>query len=66
MAESCSNILWCDRPRSNFGNKTVDVAAPGDNVISTYIGSDSPYISMTGTSVAVPHVSGTAALLLAQ
>lgn len=41
------------------------MAAPGDNVLSTYIG-DQQYIAMTGTSVAVPHVSGTAALLIAQ
>ncbi|KAK9919176.1 hypothetical protein WJX75_009872 [Coccomyxa subellipsoidea] len=51
---------------SNFGNATVDIAAPGENVISTYIGGDTPYSTMTGTSVAVPHVAGTAALLLAQ
>ena len=43
----------------------MDVAAPGDNVLSTYIGS-SQYTTMTGTSVAVPHVTGTAALLIAQ
>jgi hypothetical protein len=70
LAETAHTLLMLccvrRRSRSNFGNKTVDVAAPGDNVVSTYIGSDNPYTTMTGTSVAVPHVSGTAALLLSQ
>jgi subtilisin family serine protease len=43
-------------PFSNFGAKTVHIAAPGSNVISTY--KDKFYIGMSGTSMATPHVSG--------
>ncbi len=46
---------------SNWGD-FVDVAAPGVNVWSTYRGGG--YGMMTGTSMATPHVSGLAALIL--
>ena len=43
----------------------VDVAAPGANVWSTYWSSGgTQYTSMSGTSMATPHVSGLAALVL--
>ena len=45
---------------SNYGARTVDLAAPGSGVYST-IPSNS-YGSMSGTSMATPHVTGGAAL----
>jgi subtilisin family serine protease len=49
---------------SNYGATTVDLGAPGVNVLSTVIGSSYSYFS--GTSMATPHVSGAAALVLSQ
>ena len=45
---------------SNYGATSVDIAAPGDFIVSTSAGS---YTFSSGTSMAAPHVSGAAALL---
>lgn len=45
---------------SNYGLKTVDIVAPGINIISTIVGS---YATMSGSSMAAPHVSAIAAML---
>ena len=46
---------------SNYGD-WVDLAAPGTDILSTVTGSG--YRSMNGTSMACPHVSGVAALVV--
>lgn len=52
---------------SNYGQISVDVAAPGDWILSTYpTALGYQYIKMKGTSMATPHVSGLAALLLSK
>ena len=57
---------------SNFGSK-VDVAAPGTDILSlraagTSLGNpvDNDYTRASGTSMAAPHVSGVAALVLSR
>lgn len=51
---------------SNFGATTVDLAAPGADIFSSWNGSDSDYQFFSGTSMATSFVSGAAAVLMAQ
>lgn len=61
-ATDSTDKLWSN---SNYGS-WVDVVAPGSSIRSTYwtATSGSIYASMTGTSMAAPHVSGVTGLLL--
>ena len=49
---------------SNYG-ECLDLFAPGTGIVSTFIRDDDDAVPMTGTSVAAPHVAGTAVLVLA-
>jgi len=48
---------------SNYGIKTVHIAAPGKDILSTWLGDN--YREASGTSMATPYVSGVAALVIA-
>src|SRR5262249_39592766 len=49
---------------SNYGSKSVHVAAPGEEILSTWL--EHGFEEKKGTSMATPFVSGVAALVLSQ
>jgi subtilisin family serine protease len=49
---------------SNYGPKSVAIAAPGAEILSTWLGDG--YEEKSGTSMATPVVSGVAALIIAE
>ena len=52
---------------SNFGALSVDLAAPGDYILSTYLLYEDQYDDYawsSGTSMAAPHVAAAAGLIL--
>lgn len=46
---------------SNYGETMVDIATPGENILTT--APDNNYIYLTGTSFAAPFITGVAAIL---
>lgn len=51
---------------SNYGVESVFIAAPGNNILSTWNYSDTAYTFLRGTSMAAPHVAGALALMKAK
>ena len=51
---------------SNYGATNVDLAAPGEQIYSTWAPNNSFYFSNTGSSFAAPYVTGALALMLAK
>jgi subtilisin family serine protease len=49
---------------SNYGATSVHLAAPGEQIYTTWSPNDSFYVTQSGTSFAAPYVSGALALLL--
>ena len=51
---------------SNYGATSVHLAAPGDQIYSTFAASDSFYFTESGSSFAAPYVVGALSLMLAK
>ena len=57
------------KKRSNYGKTTVDIAAPGWEILSTATLDGNvvaPYAELSGTSMAAPHVTGALALFASE
>jgi len=59
--------IQSNRARASYSNygSVLDIFAPGTSITSTWIGSSSAVNTISGTSMASPHVAGVAAYLIA-
>jgi len=62
ISVAATNSLDAKTTWSNYGLVSVDLGAPGDYILSTVPGNS--YDSYSGTSMATPHVTGVAGLIL--
>lgn len=62
-ATTRTDALWGG---SNYGMETVDIAAPGADILSTTFGSDVSYGTMSGSSMSSAVVAGALAVLLSE
>jgi subtilisin family serine protease len=62
-ATTRNGSLWS---KSNYGERMVDLAAPGEGILCPTSKADDDYGILSGTSFAAPHVTGILALLKAQ
>lgn len=51
---------------SNYGKTTVDLGAPGVDILSSTSGAPNEYKVFSGTSMATPHVTGAANMILSE
>ncbi|HET6403169.1 MAG TPA: S8 family serine peptidase [Candidatus Thermoplasmatota archaeon] len=59
---ACTNSVVASCAFTSKGPE-VDIAAPGEGIVSTCHSSDTAYCTMSGTSMSTPHVSGILALV---
>lgn len=62
IAVACTTSTEAQCSFSSEGPE-VDLAAPGNGILSTCYGSNSQYCTKSGTSMSAPHVAGSAALI---
>ncbi|KAG0360818.1 hypothetical protein BG005_009782 [Podila minutissima] len=65
FAYTVASMNWLDQPSIfNSPGENVDIFAPGERILSAYIGSKGATTFVTGTAIATAHVTGIAAIYL--
>ncbi len=62
-ATTRTDVLWSS---SNYGVETVDIAAPGADILSTTFSANNSYGTMSGTSMSSAVVAGALAVLISE